>query len=448
MALIPLADNDSYPLTMQDGTVVQSRAEHMAYNAVPHEQSADSPWGTAGALTLANRASEQSDEIREAPGPDGRPWLRVGEGGANIPTGDGVWNEGDVVYDPTYGWLMNPDAAARAETAYGSPDFFDKYGVELAGLAVMAPAMFGAGAAAGTGGGSIAGAGAAEGAASGIANYSTLGLGGGTGTAVAGGAADAALLGGGAVNATAVGPYSLASGVGGGLGGSATLGAAALSPYSLGSPSTSGAGTGATTPNVGAPGAPTGTAAGGTAASALTKLLSGAEMTPADWASLGIGAAGALAPAALGYLGAGSTADTIREISAQSRADRQPSLDYYNSLLTPQGIENYYKTPEVTGSVDAILRKLSMQGNPADNPGLLGQAAAYNLGGLTNARARAAGPAFGTAGNEMNVNLAGAQAAGGQYDAIGLGLGRLLNPQPSLQDTMSKYGLTIGGMRY
>ena len=174
----------------------------------------------------------------------------------------------------------------------------------------------------------------------------------------------------------------------------------------------------------------------------ISKILNGTA-TADDWAKV----LGAAAPGVLGYFGAGSTADAAKEIAAQSRADRQPSLDYYNSLLTPQGIENYYKTPEVTGSVDAILRKLSMQGNPADNPGLLGQAAAYNLGGLTNARAGAAGPAFGTAGSEMNVNLAGAQAGAGQYDAIGLGLSRMLNPQPSFEDTMKKYGLTIGGMR-
>ena len=457
MALIPLADNDSYPLQMQDGTFVQSRAEHMAYNST-HEgdTGGQSPWGTAGQPVLSNRAAEQSgDEVRTAPGPDGGQWLRVGESGANIPTGDGVYGEGDVVYDPTYGWLISPAAVQRAEAAYGSEDFFDKYGVELAGgllAGITAPAWMGAGAA-GSGGGSIAGAGAADGAASGIANYSTLGLGGGTGTAVAGAGADAALLGGGAVNAAAVSPYSLASGVGGGLGGSATLGgAAALSPYSLGSPSTGGAGTsagtsaagtGATTPNLGA----AGTAAGAVAPGVLSKIMDGTA-TADDWAKL----LGSVAPGVLGYFGAGSTADAAKEIAAQSRTDRLPALNAFNSTLNDP--EGWYKSAPAMGAADAVLRKLSMQGNPAGNPGLMSQAAAYNLGGYQNQLKTLAGPAFGTAGNEMNVNLAGAQAGGGQYDAIGLGLGRLLNTQPdylnqAYKDAETKYpGLSIGGIPY
>ena len=439
-------DNDAYPIYMPDGTEITSYDQGMAWNAAQDAAAAptnnilgpndETGYGSISDAAAQNGGFANRQAYIEYLYPGGT-WLDSQR--YQLP--EGMTRDSGPVNPPVANW----DPADE-----GLMKWMPYLIAGGAGLGLAA----GAGAAGAAGAEGLAGAGAAEGSlagagtgASGIANYSTLGLGGGTGTALAGAGADAALLGGGAVNAaTGLGEYSLASGVGGGLGGGATLGgAAALSPFSLGSPTASGAGstaqtigTGATTSNLGT----AGTAAGAVAPGVLSRILNGTA-TADDWGKL----LGSVAPGVLGYLGAGSTADAAKEIAAQARADRQPSLDYYNSLLTPQGIENYYKTPEVTGSVDAILRKLSMQGNPADNPGLLGQAAAYNLGGLTNARARAAGPAFGTAGSEMNVNLAGAQAGAGQYDAIGLGLSRMLNPQPSFEDTMKKYGLTIGGMR-
>jgi hypothetical protein len=133
----------------------------------------------------------------------------------------------------------------------------------------------------------------------------------------------------------------------------------------------------------------------------------------------------------LGYLGADKMADAYQNIYNQTRADRMPALGAFNTAL--QNPNDFYNSAPAMGATDAVLRKLSMQGNPASNPGLLSQAAAYNLGGYNDYLRALSGPAFGTAGTEVNVASGAANAQGGGLNALGFGLNTMFQ-QPSAAD--------------
>lgn len=141
-----------------------------------------------------------------------------------------------------------------------------------------------------------------------------------------------------------------------------------------------------------------------------------------------------------GYLAADSTADTIKSIYDTQRADRSGALSAFNTALTNPN--SYYTSPQAMGATDAVLRKLSVQGNPAANPGLLSQAAAYNMGGYNDYLRALSGPAFGTAGSEAALGMNGAGAAGGRYEAIGAGLNTALNKDP-YKDLLANLGKNI-----
>jgi hypothetical protein len=138
-----------------------------------------------------------------------------------------------------------------------------------------------------------------------------------------------------------------------------------------------------------------------------------------------------LGQAGLGYLGADKMADAYQNIYNQTRADRMPALGAFNTAL--QNPNDFYNSAPAMGATDAVLRKLSMQGNPASNPGLLSQAAAYNLGGYNDYLRALSGPAFGTAGTEVNVASGAANAQGGGLNALGFGLNTMFQ-QPSAAD--------------
>jgi hypothetical protein len=154
---------------------------------------------------------------------------------------------------------------------------------------------------------------------------------------------------------------------------------------------------------------------------------------------------GAALPAGLGYLGASSQADAMKDIYNQTRADRMPALNAYNSAL--QNPNTFYQSAPAMGAVDAVLRKLSVNGNPASNPGSLSQAASYNLGGYNDYLRGLAPAAFGTADTESKLSTLGAGADAGKYNAVGWGLNQYMNPQPNYTDALNKLALAIGGMK-
>jgi hypothetical protein len=165
-------------------------------------------------------------------------------------------------------------------------------------------------------------------------------------------------------------------------------------------------------------------------------LLGGALTQPTGGGSGGGGLnlnnlLGGLLQGGLGYLGADKQAEAFQNIYNQSRADRMPALGAFNTALSDPN--SFYNSAPAMGATDAVLRKLSMQGNPANNPGLLSQAAAYNLGGYNDYLRALSGPAFGTAGIEAQTGMGQAQAQGGGLNAIGYGLNTAFQ-QPSAFD--------------
>jgi hypothetical protein len=281
----------------------------------------------------------------------------------------------------------------------------------LAGAGILAGgALGGAGAAEAAGSGGLSGAG---GSVAGLPSMTMEGtLGGGLGTA----------SGGSGLGLAA--PTLGASGAG--------LGTAA--EYSLGSGLLSGAGAGS--------GLTAGGALGGAAGGA--SLLGGLKNflpSGSDTSKL----LGAALPAGLGYLGASSQADAMKDIYNQTRADRMPALNAYNSAL--QNPNTFYQSAPAMGAVDAVLRKLSVNGNPASNPGSLSQAASYNLGGYNDYLRGLTPAAFGTANTEANISMNGAGADAGKYNAVGYGLGQYFNPQPNLNDLLKNFSLNIGGVK-
>ena len=175
----------------------------------------------------------------------------------------------------------------------------------------------------------------------------------------------------------------------------------------------------------------------------LSQLGGGENATTDDW----LKTLGLIGGTGLGVLGANSQTSALKDIYEQQRADRAPALNAFNALLTPEGIDNYYKSPEAMGALDAIMRKYVAQSGSVTDPYTLTRGAAYNLGGLTNARAGLAGPAFGGEQTQALLGSNIAQSEGGIYNALGTGLAGLTNPQKSAADQFKELMLIIGGAR-
>lgn len=290
--------------------------------------------------------------------------------------------------------------------------------------------------AAGIGGGGGGGAAAGNALGAGL-DYSMTGalsgpgsVGGGLGTGL--GTATGASAGANAA-LSAANPFSLATaaGAGGGLASGAGTLSNAISPFSLGTP-------GATPPIGGGGTQPT--AGNSTAVGRVVDQLMGkGEASTSDWASI-LGTAGATG---LGLLGANAQTDALKDIYSQTRADRSGALNAFNSAL--RNPNSFYQTQPAIGAVEGVLSKLSVLGNPANNPSSLAKAAAYNLGGYNDYLRSLSGPAFGTASTEANLGSQAAGAEGGAYNALGFGLSSLLNPQPTIQDLLKLIRPNLGG---
>ena len=289
-------------------------------------------------------------------------------------------------------------------------------------------------------------------------------LGGGLGTGL--GTATGASAGAGAAF-SALNPFSLATAAGSGLASSAGQGLSSLlnappTPPMGGSgasPTPAGGTTSGTQPpapvtDLTKPGPTPGTTTfpsgvmnpGGAPTGSSTavgrvvdQLMGKGEASTSDWMSI-LGTAGATG---LGLLGANAQTDALKDIAGQSRADRLPALNSFNSALLNPNM--FYHTQPAMGAVEGVLSKLSVLGNPANNPSSLAKAAAYNLGGYNDYLRTLSGPAFGTASTEANLGSQAAGAEGGAYNALGFGLSSLLNPQPTIQDLLKLIRPNVSG---
>jgi hypothetical protein len=491
-------DNDSYPFQAPDGKWLNSPSEAKKYSAKLDAKAAVKPVTTAKAATAPGKAARNDDgdvkltsQFKDSSGRDVT-YDFAGQAGTtakpqevlktNLQTGpqlvnvdgkqtvvipEGMQNNpgvptAELQYDPALGqWTVPAGGANGFMTAHPqTPDFSPQlaFGLATLGLgAVTAPAVL-ANMGANAGGAAAGGVGAASGDALGLAQM-------GQAAGLQGSALESFVASGGTLGSTAAG--------GGGVG----FGSLAGNSGGAGSPLGGSVTSTPTTPvngaaqaidgsaqtiydaaaNAGLPGYNTaltsGVAAGGAAGSTL-----GGAATAAGGASLLDGLKnflpsgsdtskllGAALPAGLGYLGASSQADAMKDIYNQTRADRMPALNAYNSAL--QNPNTFYQSAPAMGAVDAVLRKLSVNGNPASNPGSLSQAAAYNLGGYNDYLRGLTPAAFGTANTEANIGMNQAGADAGKFNSIGYGLGQYFNPQPNLNDLLKNFSLNIGGVK-
>lgn len=279
--------------------------------------------------------------------------------------------------------------------------------------------------------------------------------------ALIGGVAAGGLLGAGEAGAGA------SEGVAGGLGeGSASTAATGVTPAAtagIGGGDTglmAGATTGASAPlsaaqdPLGSGGDPGNATAGSSsgragAGTAMSRILDGTAST-ADWLSFG----GNLASTGLGVAGSRNAVNAFRDLNDRYMAIGAPSRGRYEASMTP-GFDPS-TIPGYSGAVDTaskgILARLAATGgNPWGNPGGLIEANKQIISGT-------ALPAIqdyqrlnaGTGGYAgFNAAAPGAATAGiganaGVYNAVGSGLAGLLNPQPSLLDTLR--GLGVQGL--
>lgn len=361
-------------------------------------------------------------------------WLRAAQAGgfdmsrlslANDGTTNNLigYRPGDPDYDAVkarFPTMVQPDGTVRVPSNVlqeGMPQLgLGKVGGIgiLQDLALNAPLLFAAGGVAAGGLGAFSGLGAAEG---GAALGAGGGLSGGAGGALAG---EGALLGG-ASGAGVAGEGALLGGAsGGGLAGGAGGGGLM----------TGAGGVALTEGGLGSLGSLFGSGGGSLINGIPNNVLSGVVQ--------GVG----------GVLASNSQSDTLKSIYDQTRADRMPALNAYNAALANPN--EWYNSAPAMGGVDAVLRKLSMGGNPANNPTALSQASAYNLGGYNDYLRGLSGPAFGTAATEgaLGSNVAGAQ--GGMWEGLGSGIKTIMggaSPYDNYINTLTaglkkQYGLT------
>jgi hypothetical protein len=186
--------------------------------------------------------------------------------------------------------------------------------------------------------------------------------------------------------------------------------------------------------------------AGAAGATSWDRIFNGSA-TAGDWASI----TGALAPGVLGYLGSSQATDAYKDLANQYMGFGAPSRARYEASYAP-GFDITQADPAVGKAIDAssnaLLRGLSTQGNPYGNPGGLMEANKYvtsnvalpALNQYRNQNSASGGLAgFSTA---APAAASGAiQSQGNEWNALGYGLGRAMNPSPSINDFTRAFGI-------
>ena len=163
-----------------------------------------------------------------------------------------------------------------------------------------------------------------------------------------------------------------------------------------------------------------------------------------------------------GLLASDAQGDAYKDVSQQFMNIGAPYRNRLDASYQP-GF-NLWNQPGYAGAFDQAAsdatRQWSIQGNPANNPGIQGSilSSVMNqsyLPALSNYRGglmQAGGLGLNTSGT---ASLAGAGSEGSGWEAIGAGLGTALNPQPSIADLFKQWGtggnnqqprLNIGGL--
>lgn len=109
---------------------------------------------------------------------------------------------------------------------------------------------------------------------------------------------------------------------------------------------------------------PAGTAAGGGASSAISRIMDGTATTD-DWLKVG----GTGLSTILGMVNGSNQASALTDIANQARADRAPFLNASKGYLSDPN--SFFQGPVAQGGLDAIIRKTSTRGSVSD-PAQLG----------------------------------------------------------------------------
>ena len=155
---------------------------------------------------------------------------------------------------------------------------------------------------------------------------------------------------------------------------------------------------------------------------------------------------GAVLPSLIGAIGSSQQASAIKELAAQQRADRMPFLNQANAWMTnPQ---SYYDGPGKQ-SMDAVLRGLSVNGNPIGSGTSLSLATEAGMRDWRNAVQGFGNIGLGGENTQANLGLKGIDAQGGIWDAAGIGASKVLNKPRTLADILGELnGATGGGFKF
>jgi hypothetical protein len=138
---------------------------------------------------------------------------------------------------------------------------------------------------------------------------------------------------------------------------------------------------------------------------------------------------GTLGSTALGVYGAGQASNQLHSVYDQITNARAPSLSAFNNAVTNPN--SWYTSAPAMGAADAASRALSTQGNSADNPSLISQLSANQLGGYNKYLTTMAGPAFGAQPLQAQLGQNLATAAQGIPANLASGLGSLTGTDPT-----------------
>ena len=254
---------------------------------------------------------------------------------------------------------------------------------------------------------------------------------------VAGGFGDAALTGGTGADALS-GAFDLTGGL-------------PATDFSIGTGAGAAPGASGTIPGLGV-GA--GTGGGPTGGSWFDSLINGVK-SGSGGSTFGLpnNVLSAIVQGGLGAAGAGKQADAYNNVASQNAAIGAPfragALDLFNN---PGKFTEKY-SPILDKAADVSARAVTAnRGNPFGNPTAMAEinqdvllrSLWPMLMGERGQLMQAGGFGLNTSGA---AQLANAQNAGGEYDALGVAAGRLLNPQPSIEDLFRKYGILGDGTK-
>lgn len=169
-----------------------------------------------------------------------------------------------------------------------------------------------------------------------------------------------------------------------------------------------------------------------TAQSVLSRIMDGTA-TDADWLKLGGTAGSTLAS----IFNANNAQSQFTDLANQSRADRQPFLDYAKTSLAG-GPEAWAAGPGA-GALKGILSGLSVKGNPFGDPGALIRGTAQASDGWMKDYSTAANLGLGGQETRANLAAAGINAGTGTLSSLARGVSDLTNPTPSLSDYLKMF---------